>query len=188
MRSMEPFIRSICLTLYVRGRDFPADPDCPLPPGIRMEMHDSRDSLPDDVPGMPAFVEQYRRRFEEGHLLFLARTGGRTVHSIWVARNKLAVDEIQRSLALKETSCCMYNAETMSEFRGRGIYPAVLSRISHWWREQGGDRLYIYTEPGNTTSARGIEKAGMERIGEMSCLRLPGGWRVRKRLSVPEPL
>ncbi len=185
---MEPIIRHIRLALYGCGNELPPPGSCPLPEGVRVDMIETSDAMPPDLPGMPEHRDAYRRRFAGGHLLCRARSGEETAHAIWIARNKLRVDEIQRSLILKETSCIMYQAETRAEFRGRGIYPALLTHIARRWREQGGDRVYIYSDPDNRASVRGIEKAGLTLIGGMSCVRLPGGLRLFKHLTTPEPL
>lgn len=51
---------------------------------------------------------------------------------------------------------------TADQFRGHGIYPAVLSRIA---LDHPGTRLWMLTDEANAASRRGIEKAGFRAVG-----------------------
>jgi RimJ/RimL family protein N-acetyltransferase len=54
---------------------------------------------------------------------------------------------------------------TFSAFRGRGLYPALLSAIVCALVAQGKDRFFVSCAEWNTASRRGIEKAGFRLMG-----------------------
>ena len=56
---------------------------------------------------------------------------------------------------------------TNPSFRGRGIYPYVLQQIV----SRVGHRCWMIVDEKNNSSIRGIEKAGFQRIGNVSRLR-----------------
>lgn len=59
---------------------------------------------------------------------------------------------------------------TRADYRGRGIYPSVLSYIT---QAQGiNGNFYMLVNPCNASSIRGIEKAGFIRIGKTKKTRL----------------
>lgn len=64
---------------------------------------------------------------------------------------------------------------TRKDFRGKGIYPTVLSCIVE---ENGPDKnYYMLVDENNTASKRGMEKAGFEEIGKVQC---SGILKIRK--------
>ncbi len=52
---------------------------------------------------------------------------------------------------------------THEEYRGKGIYPAVLSKIC---ADYFGKDIYIFTDIGNIPSQKGIKKVGFKQIGQ----------------------
>lgn len=55
---------------------------------------------------------------------------------------------------------------TYPEFRGKGIYPKVLTKIC---QKRGGDSIsfYMIVDENNLSSIKGIEKAGFVRCGSV---------------------
>jgi hypothetical protein len=186
---MPRIVERMRLSLYVSWDQLPPTGALPeLPAGMVLEYHSSLAAVPSDLPGVDTHREIFEKRFEEGHSLCIARDGRATAHAIWIARNKLQVDEIQWQLHFLESSCCMYDAQTPIPYRRRGIYSAVLSRIAGSWLREGGRRVYIYTRRDNPASVRGIEKSGMLPVGDISCLRLGGALCLFRRFPFSEPL
>jgi RimJ/RimL family protein N-acetyltransferase len=66
----------------------------------------------------------------------------------------------------------IYECWTSNTERGRGIYPAVLSRVVRDHIEQGLQEGVIYTTPQNVPSQRGILKAGFHHEGTLRSIRL----------------
>lgn len=72
---------------------------------------------------------------------------------------------------------------TAPSHRGRGIFPAVLSRIveDHFGGGGAGGAVWIFTDATNAASRRGIEKAGFEYVGAGSKSRWLGVYRITHR-------
>jgi hypothetical protein len=85
------------------------------------------------------------------------------IHTSWVTdKNAIFIDEIGESLLLGEGGCCVFDCNTLSQYRGRAAYPRTLMHIARVKKASGYNSLYIYTPSYNAASIRGIEKAGFE--------------------------
>ncbi len=64
---------------------------------------------------------------------------------------------------------------TRKEYRGRGLYKALLASLVERAREKGRQPVYIHTEKSNLASRRGILGAGFGEAGIIKCyfLRMP---------------
>jgi predicted GNAT family acetyltransferase len=61
--------------------------------------------------------------------------------------------------------------------RGKGIYPAVLSKIcSDYYKKN----VYIFTEKENIASQKGIEKVGFKQFATGYKTRLFGVYKIKK--------
>jgi ribosomal protein S18 acetylase RimI-like enzyme len=54
---------------------------------------------------------------------------------------------------------------TLGQFRGRGLFPAVLRAILHRASHEGFARAYMHVADNNVSSIRAAEKAGFQRVG-----------------------
>ncbi len=63
------------------------------------------------------------------------------------------------------------NGITLPSFRGKGVYPRVMSTLLHKLKDEGYHYVYGYIESDNVPSRRGILKVGFRVIGR--------SWRVR---------
>jgi RimJ/RimL family protein N-acetyltransferase len=93
--------------------------------------------------------------------------------SLVFTRNLLA-----RQLGFKNV-LIIGNCFTDEEYRGKGIYPAVLKRIRADFAER---TLIVFVDPANAASVRGLEKAGFHRLYEFALYRVLGVCLYRKRL------
>ena len=78
-----------------------------------------------------------------------------------------------------------YDAEikyclTLPEYRGRGIYPMILTSIASYLRAKGFRNLFICVEKNNIASIRGIEKAGFQALRTIKLIKLFGIQLSRK--------
>ncbi|OOG74590.1 hypothetical protein [Algoriphagus sp. A40] len=58
---------------------------------------------------------------------------------------------------------------TDNRYRGLGIYPLVLRKIANEYCEK--TQVFILVAPDNLSSIKGIEKAGFQFMGRLSCFR-----------------
>lgn len=69
-----------------------------------------------------------------------------------------------------------YNFHTLKEYRGRGLYPALLLSMRQILSEEGASEFIIDVNTRNTASTRGVEKAGFEAIAEITFLSVLDRW------------
>ena len=83
----------------------------------------------------------------------------------WLARRSGGIDELDFSFEVPPGNGYLWDFLTLPEFRGRGVYPRLLQAIV----AQAADveRFWIGYEGRNLASARGIEKAGFEVVGDL---------------------
>lgn len=70
---------------------------------------------------------------------------------------------------------------TDNRYRGLGIYPMVLRRIAKEYIEKS--QVFILVAPDNVSSIRGIEKAGFQFMGKLTCFRFLIFY-LNKRISI----
>ena len=86
-------------------------------------------------------------------------------HTTWLFKNKLLTDQLGEKNVFTAG-----DSLTNEKFRGKGIYPYVLKFISR----EAEKPIVIYVDENNTSSIKGIEKAGFIKKYSFSMLRLLG--------------
>jgi CelD/BcsL family acetyltransferase involved in cellulose biosynthesis len=101
-----------------------------------------------------------------GRSLHTLLVGGRLASWIWSYEpsGPITLTETGTSFATLPHSISLYAACTVPEFRGRKLYPALLSRIQARAYKEGTQWAYIMCVSTNVASWRGIEAAGMRLI------------------------
>jgi hypothetical protein len=104
-------------------------------------------------------------RFANDHLAYVAFLHGTPAAFGWMARGKAFIGEVAHELVLPIANRYLWNFRTLPQFRGLGIYPALLQfMIRH---EKKGEHFWIIHAPENKSSMRGIIKAGFEFVGKL---------------------
>jgi hypothetical protein len=107
-----------------------------------------------------------------GHRPYLARLAGEPVACGWSTWSAVEIGEIGLTFTLPPGERYLWGFVTVGPERGRGIYPHLLQAILR--HEGTGDaRYWIGHTPDNLASARGIQKAGFRRVGDVYLL-VPG--------------
>jgi RimJ/RimL family protein N-acetyltransferase len=129
---------SICTVREAKGRG-----DA-VPPHLRRMLHD----FPDDS------------------LVHFALVNGAT--ACWgisaVPVGSWPITETDTTLTMPPNSACLVGFETDPEFRGRGIYKALLREILRFRFASGVPWAYIWCEEGNTPSRAAIERVGFTLV------------------------
>ena len=113
---------------------------------------------PADVPEPPPLALQlfWHLASENSFELYVVRCGGAVAHTSYVlSRNP-------KFAFMQPGDVVIGPCWTHGDFRGRGIYPAVLGRIA---RDHAGKRLWIFCGEDNASSRKGIERAGFTFAG-----------------------
>jgi GNAT superfamily N-acetyltransferase len=100
------------------------------------------------------------RRFERGEICFAAVHEGKIVSYCWMAQGKIGIEEIDLAVSTQPDEVYLYDAYTLDEWRGKGLYPAVLKEMVIYAGLCGFSRTLIFVAANNTASRRGVLKAG----------------------------
>lgn len=122
---------------------------------------EQKNFLRQDIPALRLwrFLRFHRRG--QGWLFF-ASSGKQLCHYTFVTPGRA----YRRMFSVIEPDAQMIGpCLTVEAFRGRGIYPRLLRHVVNTLGKRGLEPFYIYTQPGNTKSIRGMEKAGFVRCG-----------------------
>lgn len=137
-------------------------PDVARPDGMEVEFAGADHDLA-EVSGISLADLQTRRR--EGHRPYLARIGGEIVGWGWMATAGFAIGELGITAALPSGNRYLWDFVTLPEWRGQGIYSALIQAILH--DEADADRFWVGHDAPNVASGRGIVKAGFRKVGEV---------------------
>jgi RimJ/RimL family protein N-acetyltransferase len=94
---------------------------------------------------------------------FICKKDGMIGHINWVYYR----ESPNRLLKLGEKECEAKFGLTLPQYRGRGMQPAALRKIQQYLQEKGYEKCFACVKEDNTSSIRGIEKAGFRQVGEM---------------------
>lgn len=103
---------------------------------------------------------------QSGNRTYLARLGGAPVGHGWCAVSAASIGELSLPFALPAGNQYLWGFRTEPAWRGRGIYRRRLQAILAC-ELAGAERFWIGHEPHNLASARGILKAGFQKVGEL---------------------
>jgi len=111
-------------------------------------------------------IEDVLTRFENGHDAFVACINNEPAAFGWMAKSKAKIGELNHEFALPEKNRYLWNFRTLGQYRGLGIYPALLHSIIEY-ESDNANQFWIIHAPENKSSLRGIIKAGFEYVGKL---------------------
>lgn len=120
-------------------------------------------------------VAKLKERLEKGDKPYLAFSSRTLAHVTWLCRRKeVEMREIWGALAFRDNEAYIMDCKTGFLFRGKDIYPAVLRHILKDLAAENVSKVYIACRTSNTSSFRGIEKAGFSPVRKIRAFRLFG--------------
>lgn len=111
-------------------------------------------------------VEEVTKRLANDHLAFVAYIQNKPAAFGWMARGKAIIGELNHSLILPMQHRYLWNFRTLADYRGLGIYPALLQHIVRY-EGYRAKQFWIIHAPENTSSLKGITKAGFHYVGKL---------------------
>ncbi len=109
--------------------------------------------------------QEINTRIQTGNHPYIAFMDDAPVAYGWVALREGGISELRFSFTIPPRNGYLWDFLTLPQWRGRGIYPRLLQAIIH--QEQLVDHFWIGYQPGNETSAHGINKAGFHVVGDL---------------------
>lgn len=125
---------------------------------------ESFDSLtPDDLKALldyagEHFRSELRTRLAHRWVLFLCYLDGEVAGGGWALTS--ATEFRSKVVPLLDADVALIDAFTFHDFRGRNVYPALLSTMACHYKEKGLLRAFGYVNEQNVASVKGLEKAG----------------------------
>ena len=96
----------------------------------------------------------------------------KTVAWAWVKNvDSIDISEVSTFVNLPQKSIVIFNCATISGYRGKRLYPCLLTHIIN---NHINDEKYIYANKRNIASKNGILRVGFEQIKQLSLLRILG--------------
>jgi GNAT superfamily N-acetyltransferase len=111
-------------------------------------------------------VEEVIRRIAAGNRAYVAFLHGRPAAFGWLATKTAAIGEIATRIQMPTGNGYLWNFRTLADYRGKGIYPALLQWILRHDNEL--HHFWIIHAPENQASEKGILKAGFRLAGLLS--------------------
>ena len=109
---------------------------------------------------------------------FIAHKNGDICHVSWIYFK----GDQNRIIDLGEKEAEIKYCLTLPPYRGKGIYPKVLTEICDYLKYKGLDRVFIAVDKNNVPSIKGIRKAGFKPITKIKLLKIMG-IQLNKRFS-----
>jgi hypothetical protein len=135
-------------------------PDLKLPEGLEIEA-DPAASIIQRLSGLKA--ADIEARFGQGNRVFAASVDGEPAGVGWSSAGQVGIGELSLHFAMPPANRYLWDFVTLPEWRGRGIYPALLQAFVI--DESDVERFWVGHDLGNVASARGILKAGFRTVG-----------------------
>ncbi len=111
-----------------------------------------------------ASVDNINLRLANGHIAFVAYIYDIPAAFGWMARENAHIGELNHNIILPPGNRYLWNFRTAPKYRGLGIYPALLQYIISYEKTYA-EQFWIIHAPENTSSLRGILKAGFRNSG-----------------------
>jgi hypothetical protein len=118
-------------------------------------------------------------RFAHGDEFFGWRVGTRVVSFGWVTYSDRLVGPVRMVDA--RGRAFLFNFHSLKEYRGKGLYPALLLAIRGVLGRESTSEFFIDVNSTNTSSASGITKAGFSAVAEIQYLTVCKRWPVLVR-------
>ena len=162
--------RMLCLVYPLQGRRIPV-----YNPQLEVEF---RLLQAEDVDAYLRFRpharrENIQRRLEQGHRCFASWHAGKIVDAGWTGTGDVLVPYLERFVCLDPGDVYSYDAYTLPEFRGYGLYMARNSYTARRNQKEGCERSVALVAPENYTAWLILTRSGLETIGQYSFLRIP---------------
>lgn len=132
-----------------------------------------------DAAGMLRAAE-VTTRTQRGDKIFVAYHQGIPVAYLFAATSECHIGEIDVWLDVKQKEVYFYDAFTRPAFRGRRIYPFLITGAAEYFRGELFEYAMIFSTRDNASSNKAIERCGFKRYGTVHYRNFLGwkSWRV----------
>ncbi|MDH4211004.1 MAG: GNAT family N-acetyltransferase [candidate division WOR-3 bacterium] len=120
-------------------------------------------------------------RSARGDKIFVAHHQGILVAYLFATTKECQVGEIDDWLDVEQKEVYLYDAYTRPGFRGKGIYPHLITKATEYFRNESYGRAMIFSTKDNLSSNRGIERCGFKLYETVHYRNLMGwkSWEIK---------
>ncbi len=116
-----------------------------------------------DVPRLTQLLPQwsvriFRDRLLRGDIFFTAQIGNQIVHQTWISFKDKWVPLLNKKIILREKEAYLYHSYTAPEFRGKNVFPTVISKVLRYLKAQGYKRCFFLVDLKTHQSTRAYER------------------------------
>jgi hypothetical protein len=104
------------------------------------------------------YIAESKRRFANNWRLFLAYINDKLAGACWTVTN--TSDLKTKVVPLLEGDVALIDGWTVPSFRGRNVYPFILSFIVNQFKEKNFKRAFGYGDTWNISALKGLKKGG----------------------------
>ncbi|NQT46872.1 MAG: hypothetical protein HQ593_05295 [Candidatus Omnitrophica bacterium] len=113
-----------------------------------------------DLPRIEKISQVAYRIYRNKCEVFLATSNGKVVHHIF--------------LGMGSQKNSIFGSYTLPDYRGKRIYPKVLSHIANYLKEEGHKAVFVGAPLKNSSAISGIKRAGFKEYKRNHCLVILG--------------
>jgi ribosomal protein S18 acetylase RimI-like enzyme len=140
-----------------------------LAPRVHAEFHRVTPDLAPalcSIRGRDASAE-FNQRFERGCQCYGAWVENRLTAFGWVSVEDEHIGELNLRVKLLPGEVYIWDCETASDYRSRGLYSALLIHLLNELRAQNICRAWIGADLDNVASQKGIARAGFHHVADL---------------------
>jgi hypothetical protein len=142
-----------------------------------------------DIHQLPGNLRDELRAARPDQRVHLALVDGRVAS--WgfsvIPRGAWPLTETQCTLHVEDGAVCLFAFETLPQYRGRRLYPCLLSTIVSDRFREGATTAYIWCASGNHASYASIKRVGFKEITSHHYRRVLGVSASRTSPAAPRP-
>jgi GNAT superfamily N-acetyltransferase len=99
--------------------------------------------------------------------IFAACYRKKPVSYLFTATSRCWIGEVHDCLSIAPQEVYLFNAYTYKGFRGKHIYPALISHVLRHYQQRSFKKALIFTTGENTISMTGITRVGFKHYGNV---------------------
>lgn len=116
-----------------------------------------------DMPRLTRLLSQwsariFHNRFLRGNLFFIAQIDDQIVHQVWISFKDIYVPLLNQKIILREGEAYLYHIYTAPKFRGNNVFPAVISKVLRYLKDQGYKRCFFLVDLKAHLSTRAYQR------------------------------
>ena len=113
-------------------------------------------------------------RFLHGNICSCLHHRKKVVSHCWIAFDEEWIGEIEMLIKPKDREAYLFDAFTLPEYRGKNLFPTVLSNTLNYLKAKGYHRVLIFALNSNRASIKAIQKASFRHFQSVVFLKLFG--------------